>query len=302
MKKVKVAVIGSSSMAGSRFCELAKSDLDLTLADLRGGPSVDITDKNSLDAFFANYNFDWAILFSAFTDVDLAEKERGDKSGLCWQINVDGTRNVFDLCQKKHRNLIFISTDFVFDGTAGPYSETDPPGPDLNKVSWYGITKLEAEKILNDKTVRCFIIRISYPYRAKFRGKDDIARRILRLYDDGNLYPMFSDQQLTPTFIDDLAPAVNLLIRKKQTGIFHLASPKITTQLEFAKELISIFGKDPTVIREGSLKEFLKRPSATPRPIKGGLKVDKITNLGFEPTNWKNGIREIFAQSNGKLL
>ena len=296
-----VAVIGSTSMVGSRFCELATANLKLIKADLHGNIEIDITNKESTDKFFKNHRFEWIILFSAFTDVDQAEKQRDDKNGACWQINVQGTANVASACLAYQRNLIFTSTDFVFDGTKGPYTEDDKPGPNLSKVSWYGISKIEAEKIAS--RLREFIIlRISFPYRANFLNKNDFAKNILRKYRLGNLYPMFSDQKLTPTFIDDLAPAITLLIKKNQRGIFHLVSPEVTTPYEFAKNLISTFGGNPNEIKKGSIIKLLNGKNSTPRPVAGGLKVTKIIKAGFMPTNWKDGIAKIFSQSRGQLI
>lgn len=298
-----VGVIGASSMIGSRYCELAQNDFDLVKADLSGETPVDITNLESVDEFFKNNEFTNVILFSAFTDVDAAQKQKGDKSGTCWQVNVVGVQNVVNTCLKYKRGLIFISTSFVFDGTQGPYNEDSPVGPDLEKVSWYGITKIEAENIIKGELTNYITIRITYPYRARFAQKDDFAKQILKKYRQGSLYPMFSDQTFTPTFVDDLAPAIKLLLTGNQTPqVIHLASPQIATPYEFAKYLIEVFGEDPSGLKEGSIVEFLKKPGATPRAVKGALSVKKIERLGFHPTNWRQGIDAIYDQSSGKLI
>ena len=103
----KVAVLGASSMVGSRFCELSQN-LVLIKTDLKGKISVDITSRESVQSFFKKYDFNWVISFSAFTDVDAAEKQRGQKGGSCWQINVEGAQNVVNACRKYQRKLIFI--------------------------------------------------------------------------------------------------------------------------------------------------------------------------------------------------
>ena len=304
--KTTLAVIGASSMVGSRFCQLTEKGrgFELVKADLNSNIPVDITNKKSVDSFFKKYsqNFDWVVLFSAYTDVDGAQKQRGDKNGSCWQINVDGTTNIVKNCARYNRGLIFTSTDFVFDGQEGPYSEDDPVGGDLKKVSWYGITKIEAEKIIQSGIEKFLILRITYPYRAKFAGKDDIVKRIFRLYKQGNLYPMFDDQITSPTFIDDLKETIALLISKKSLGIFHIASPRTVSFYEFAKRAIKTFGGNPADVKKGSIGDFLSRPNSTPRPIKGGLRVGKISDLGFTPTDWKKGLEVIYLQSVGKLI
>lgn len=296
-----IGVIGSSSMIGSRYCELAQNDFNLVKAHLSGKISVDITDAKSTDEFFKKHQFANVILFSAFTDVDAAEKQRGDKSGTCWRLNVGGVQNVVANCLKYQRGLIFISTSFVFDGTTGPYAEDAPFGPDLERIPWYGITKIEAEKIVKSLS-RYVIIRITYPYRARFEGKDDFAKRILRNYQQGLLPPMFSDQILTPTFVDDLAPAIKLLVTENQTQTFHLASGQVTTPYEFASYLIEVFGGNARAVQKGSIADFLKRPDATPRPVNGVLLVERINMLGFQPTGWRQGIEIIHRQSGGRLI
>ena len=298
--KPTIAIIGASSMVGSRFCELA-SWANLIKTDRNGNTPLDITQEKSIDNFFKKYNFDYLILFSAFTDVDKAEKQRNDKGADCWQINTQGVKKTAAACKKYQKKLILISTDFVFDGTAGPYSENDPTGPNYRKVSWYGISKAEGEKA-GLQNANSTVLRIAYPYRSKFAKKDDIVKRILKLYDCGKLYPMFDDQFTTPTLIDDLSPAIRLLISKNVSGIFHVASEKVTSQYLFAKNVLEIFGRDTKNLQKQSAVEFLMSSKKTPRPIRGGLKVNKIINLGYKPTDWQNGIKIIYKQSDGALI
>lgn len=287
-------------MIGSRFCELSK--LQLLKADLKGENSIDITNRDSTFEFFQNNNFQSVLLLSAFTDVDEAEKQKGNKNGVCWQVNVLGVKNVVAACNRFKTKLIFISTDFVFDGSNGPYKEEDEVGPDLSKVSWYGITKIEAEKNITSFLDEFIIIRISYPYRARFEKKDDFAKQILRRHHEQTLYKLFTDQQMTPTFIDDLVPCIDLLLQKNVKGIYHLASPIPTTPYDFGFELLKVFKRDPSLVEKGSLKTSLKKAGITPRPLKGGMKTQKIEDLGFIPTEWQLGIRSIFKQSKGQLI
>lgn len=294
--KPSLLVIGSRSMVGSRFCELAKDKAQIIQADLHGENRVDITDSNQIEELFSSHQADWAVLFSAYTDVDGAELQRDDRQGSCWRINVEGTGNVVEACRKHGIGLIFISTDYVFDGQkGGPYKEDDPTGQDPAKISWYGLSKIEGEKLV--RTLKKFIIlRITYPYRADFPDKTDFARGILEKYKEGKLPPMFSDQQTTPTFVDDLSPAILHLVSKNAQGIFHLGSSDSMSPYEFAKHLIATFGLDPSQVTEGSLVQFLKN-SKTPRPVKCGMVVDKIKLTGFSPTSWRDGIAKMYAQT-----
>lgn len=299
-KNSTIAVIGTSSMIGSRYCELLPGK-KIIKGDLSSGVAVDITSLDSTENFF-RIPFDSVILFSAFTDVDAAEKQRGNKDESCWKINVEGAKNVVNLCKTFERKLILISTDFVFDGSGGPYGEDDKTKGDTEKTSWYGLTKLEAERICMSTLTDYIILRISYPYRAKFDKKLDFARQILTRYENNTLYPMFNDQIITPTFVDDIAPAIEKLLESNEKGIFHLASPESSTPYEFAKQLLSEFGKDPSKLQPASIVDFLTKDNATPRPIKGGLKTEKISKIGLAPTNWKDGISLIHKQVQDQLI
>lgn len=286
--KEQLAVIGANSMVGSQFCE--QYETPVIKGDL---PQVDITNPNLVERFFKDNQFDTVILFSAFTDVTAAEKQRNQKDQSCWQINVVGCQNVARACRKFGRGLIFLSTDFVFDGTNGPYKEENPTGPDLEKVSWYGITKIEGEKIIAKSLSNYIILRIAYPYSGKDTGKEDLILRIANRYKAGTLYPMYNDQTITPTYIPDIAPAVNLLQENDFQGTVHLASPSPVTHFEFAKALIEkarVLGPQP--ITQKSIDDDLSKPGTTPRPKNGGLAVGKIISLGFTPTDWRAGIEK----------
>ena len=296
-----IAVIGSNSMVGSRFCELTNCS-KLLKVDMNNEIPVDLTNPKSIENLYKNYNFNTAILFSAFTDVDMAEKQRNKKGESCWQVNVVGSRHVIEASKKYARKLIFISTDYVFDGQNGPYRENDSTRGILKKVSWYGMSKIVAEENCENILRDYIILRISYPYRGKFINKLDFAKQIIKRYDEGTLYPMFTDQIITPTFIDDIAPAIDLLINNNSTGIYHLASPQTVTPYEFARHLVSTFKKDPDQIKKTSINEYLKNSNSTPRPPKSALNVEKISKEGFIPTNWQKGIEEIYKQSNGELI
>lgn len=277
-------------MVGSQFCEDLENRASLVKGDL---PEVDITKTDLVENFFQNNDFDTVILFSAITDVTAAERERNNRKQPAWQVNVQGTKNVADACRKFNRKLIFISTDFVFDGSGGSYSETDPTGPDLSKVSWYGITKIEAEKRVATTLANYIILRIAYPYSGKDTGKDDLTLRIIKLFKVGNLYPMYVDQIITPTYIPDIAPAVLLLLEKNFQGIIHLASPDPCTQDEFARKLIKKSkAHGPRPLSQKSIDDDLATKGTTPRPKNGGLAVDKIISLGFTPTDWRQGIEK----------
>src|SRR3989338_7139450 len=137
----KILVTGAGGLVGSRFCELSKYKDNLVCPTKE---ELDITDKKSVERY---KDFDLVINFAAYTNVSEGEKQRGDKTGLCWKVNVEGVRNLLSITQ----NLIQISTDLVFAGVSGPYKESELAETDSDKVTWYGFTKAEAERLVREK-------------------------------------------------------------------------------------------------------------------------------------------------------
>jgi len=297
--KSKILAFGADGLVGSRFTDLYHKDTQFITPK---ATELDITDKKGLREFFAknSADFDSVINFAAITDVDGAEKERGNEDGLTWKVNVGGVENIANECKKHSKYLIQISTDFVFPGNEerpGPYSEDDTLPESLEGIGWYGWTKRVAEqraaKILNQVA----ILRITYPYRAQYAAKIDFARNILQLFDEGKLYPMFSDQQTTPSFIDEIAKVLYLLVEEKKTGVFHAASADVTTPYEFASYLLEKARGVKGVVKKGSMQEFLKAPGKTLRSRLAGLKVEKTeAKLDIKFMTWRAGVDEFVSQ------
>ncbi|MEK7112709.1 MAG: sugar nucleotide-binding protein, partial [Patescibacteria group bacterium] len=263
---------------------------------------LDITNKKAVELFFdTNHGeFHSVINFAAYTDVDGADKERSDEKGDVWGINVQGAENLAEAAKRFGKHFVQISTDFVFTGTEenpGPYSEEAKTEETPDNLTWYGWTKLVGEKRVQGINPGASIVRISYPYRANFKGKLDFARNILMLFDEGKLYPMFNDQKLTPTFIDEASKVFYLLLEEKKAGIFHVTSTDLTTPFEFARYLLEKARGVKNVVKEGSMQEFLKAPGRTKRAKLGGLLNEETRKeLGISLMSWKEGIDELVKQ------
>lgn len=310
-------VIGPGSLVGSRFVEIiggenvygAGGQLDQDTPSLAGFSPLDVTDKSSVEEVIKNFPGKFVVNFAGATLVDEIEKTKPQdlnnlqelENSIAYKVNVLGTRYIAEACKKYQKSPIFISTSFVFDGKNGPYSESDSIASDPSKISFYGWTKVLAEKEVEEAGIESLTLRISYPYRSEYPQKLDFARNLLKLYDEKRLYPIFTDQTLTPTLTDDLAPAVKLLVKKGATGIFHLTSPQVCTPYQFCCELLKVargVENADKVVPKGSLVEFQKsHPEIAKRPLKGGEKSDKIQRLGFTPTSWKEGIFRAFEKN-----
>lgn len=264
MKK-KILSTGLSGLVGSRIQEMFSDKYEFLNMDLSTG--ADITDKQAILDFINKNPADTLIHLAAFTNVNEANNQKGDKDGICYKVNVDGTQNIADICKEKGIYLIHISTDFVFAGDKQDhYTEEDPRNP----IEWYGETKAMAEEAVEKTLNHYSIVRIGYPFRAKFEDKPDIVAKTIQGLKDGTLYPQFTDMIITPTFIDDLAKALDVIIDKQPDGIYHLNGSTSLSPFELAQEIAKVFNLDSSKIKEGSLEEFLK---TTDRPYQKILKI-----------------------------
>src|SRR3990170_4281352 len=216
-KRPNLIVTGLSGLVGSRIEELLSDRFSFQNLDLSTG--VDLTDKASVKNAMGKANGEVVVHLAAYTNVDEAHHQMGDKNGACYKVNVLGTRHVAQYAAERERYLIHISTDFVFDGKKrDPYTETDRPHP----IEWYGQTKYWAEQEVQKAGGSFAILRIAFPFRTDYKLKPDLVRTILEKLKTGTLYPMFADQIITPTFVDDIAKALGTIIQKRPRGIYHV--------------------------------------------------------------------------------
>ncbi|MFH0943370.1 MAG: SDR family oxidoreductase, partial [Candidatus Beckwithbacteria bacterium] len=218
-------------------------------------------DSSQIDQVLSRHQPTTVIHLAAFTDVSKAYEQKNDQSGLVYRVNVVGTQNLAVACKKYNHYLIHISTDFVFDGSnpsANGYIETDIPHP----IEWYGETKLLAEQAVQKTLPQAVICRLAFPFRSRFPQKLDLVRNILEKLKTNSLYPMFQDQLITPTFIDDICQVLKLFIQKKPLGIYHVVGSTSLSPFDLATKIAQVF-ELKAEIKPGSFKEYLK---TDPRP------------------------------------
>lgn len=166
---MKILILGSSGLVGSRFVELYPEKEEL-LAPTHS--ELYLTDLAKVKEFISRSRPDTIINFAAYTNVSEAEDQRDNKKGDCWQINVEGVRNLVVAINPTKTRLVQISTDHVFSGMAddpGPYPESQTPETNSAKLTWYGFTKAEAERLIRQMIGQnAVILRIIYPVRALF--------------------------------------------------------------------------------------------------------------------------------------
>ncbi len=297
-------VLGAGSLVGSELARQAaaagvrveaagRTDPRPAGVPLAAFSRLDLADEPSVRSFASRRERDTAwINFAARTDVDGCEKERTegppapaavDRADSAWRINAEFPGWLAEEADRRGTPLVHISTDFVFDGTQGPYSETDRPSPLSPRLGWYGYTKGQGEERVRAARGPTTVLRLSYPYGGAAGGKADFARTLVSRARAGELYPLYTDQQITPTWIPDVARAVLRIVEGDARGTVHVASPEITTPFEFGRWAIEAFGLPIETVRGARLAEMTAGSGRAPRPLRGGLKLERIRSLGVRP-------------------
>jgi len=196
----------------------------------------------------------------------------------CWKINVGGTRALVRAAQKVHAYFIYISTDFVFDGEEGPYDETATPAP----VNTYGESKLLAEQIVEMSGLPWAIVRTVLVFgQITPGGRSNFVLWVKNQLEKGLPMKIVDDQIRTPTYVEDFAKGILLVLLKHATGIYHIAGRDTCTPYELALKIAGLMGKDPKGITRVTADTF-EEPAR--RPLKTGFVIHKaIRELGYSP-------------------
>lgn len=222
--------------------------------DIPGAKAVklDLTQFDEVAHFLAEVKPDVVFHMASIGDVDLCERERG----LAWRINVEATRLLVKMAARRGFYLLYLSTDYVFDGERGMYKEGDVPNP----VNFYGLTKLVAEEAVQtlDKYA---VVRTSAIYGLG-AGRKNFGKFLLEALSRGQEVKALVDQWLSPTLNTLLAKAVVEIVEKGLTGVFHVAGERVS-RFEFAVRLAEKFGFDASLVKPMEMREvgwFAKRP------------------------------------------
>lgn len=253
----KILVFGGSGLVGSKFIELYSQNFEINAPDIS---VLDILNKGQVLQAVEQFNPDSIINFAAFTNVEAAEDQKGDKNKICFQINAMGAKNVADAALQFNKHLIHISTEYVFDGTKelSPYTEEDQPNP----INWYGQTKYFGEQFVLGSGCPLALVRICMPFSPFYELKKDIARFFLDQLQNGNKIRAIADQRITPTLVTDIATVLKVIIETGSIGLYHVSSTDSVTPLEFVKTIAETFKLDHSLIRPISFDEYSQSKKA----------------------------------------
>jgi len=286
----EIIATGFSGLIGSRLRELLSTEFEIT--DLSKETGIDITDYDAVKAKLQSSKAQWVWHLAAYTDVQAAEKEQKlGRESLAWKINVEATVNLVNLCRELGKRLLYLSTDYVFAGDEKePYSEEDQPSPQ----GWYAQTKYEGEKAVSELGKYSLIIRTANPYRANPLGKRDFVHKMLDRLRAGQVITAPADQLFMPTWVDDLAMALKVLIENNSFGIYHVAGKSVLSPLVAAQTIAQVFGLDASLVQAIKFTEFMK--NRAPFPRYAVLKTAKIGQLGVGLHTFEEGLRCIKEQ------
>lgn len=292
--QVKVVITGSNGLLGQNLIALFLREkanykiFGFSRGDNRSGRSdfeykdIDITNKKKLKDELLRIRPDFIINTAAMTNVDACEN---DKDG-CYDLNVNAVQYLTTVCLEMNAHLIHISTDFIFDGEKGYYTEEDAPNP----LSYYGKTKLLSEQLIEESTLNFTILRTILVYGLVHEmSRSNIVLWVKESLENQKEITIVDDQYRTPTYVEDLAMSCKLSIDKKAIGIYNIASSQLLSVYEIAQEIADAFQLNKNLIKPISTST-LNQTAA--RPLKTGFDLSKTNRvLGFFPKTFKEDLQ-----------
>jgi len=275
---MRVTIFGASGLLGQALMREWKGDqvagLSVQDVDIRDAAKVrEVVEKNQPD---------WAVLAAAYTDVDGCQSN----PELAFSVNRDGAVNVAQAANQTGARLLFLSSDYVFDGTkTSPYEIDDPRNPQ----SIYGRSKAEAEVRLLEVLPQCCIVRTAWMFG---RGGKCFPDTILKLAASRPALDVVNDQRGCPTYSVDLARAIIQLCRKGATGIVHVTNAGHCSWFEFACEIVR-GARLATEVRPVSTPQ-MARPA--PRPAYSVLSSTSLRSYGIAMPTWQDALRRYLVE------
>lgn len=288
---MRILITGSNGLLGQKIVDYCTENSIEFLATSLGTnrnsnckdkhyQSLDITIYDEVNSVLSDYNPTHIINTAALTNVDKCENDIKE----CYKINVDGVTNLLKFAQNNNCHLQQISTDFIFDGENGNYSENDEPNP----LSEYGKSKLLAEeKIRSSGYMDYSIVRTSVVYgTGENLSKSNIVLWALDELKKGNTLKIVDDQFRAPTFAEDLAKGCMRILELGKTGVFNLTGPRVHSMFEIIVEIAKYLELSKDFVTPITTETLNQK---APRPKNSGLDLSKSRNeLRYSPTDIKS--------------
>ena len=266
---MRILLTGAYGQLGISLDQILKTNHDvyntgINIPKNKKGFYLNIQDKVQVKNLVNYIKPNLIINLAAITNVDFCETN----CNLATEVNTNGVKNIYDSFDGK---IIHLSTDYVFDGQDGPYSEKDQ----VNPISIYGKTKLKSEKIIL-KREENLVLRANVLYDNSAYNKANFFNWIIENLECNNHISVVDDQYNNPTWTNSIAKVINLCIENNIHGLFHWGDDTYLSRYEFSLKIAKKYNLDRSLIKKISTK---KLNQIAPRPLKGGLKKENLENL-----------------------
>lgn len=268
----KILITGGSGLLGGNLTKMACERFK-TYATYYGHPikikncntlPLDIRNSNAVHQIVAKINPELIVHTAALTNVDYCENHQKE----AWDLNVEGTRNMAKAAKEVGARFIYISTDSIFDGKRGMYTEEDTPNP----LNYYAKTKLEGEKLLSQFDLNFTIIRTNI-YGWNMQEKFSLAEWVINELQNKKKVAMFRDIFFTPILVNNLSEAIFEVAEFDLRGVLNVAGAERCSKLQFGQKIADVFGMDNSYITPISVEDF--SGFKAPRPRDPSLDVSK---------------------------
>lgn len=307
IKMIKVIITGSNGFIGQELLHQTIRAVDIEPIALSRGEDrfakksgyqyecVDIIDAVELERQIQIHQPQCLIHTVAWANVEECESDPAQ----CYHINTEPLKTLAHLAEKYNFHLIYLSTDFVFDGLNGPYTESDSPNP----LNVYGESKLEAEKLIMASNCRWSIVRTILVYGMPHDpNRSNLVLWVKKSLELNQNIKVVTDHVRMPTLVNDLAEVCLTMARREVTGLFHISGEEIFSVNEIARSVAKFWNLDESLITDVHSKDL---PSAVARPGYTGFDITKARiELNFKPRTLVEGLQMIndaFLLTNSNL-
>jgi len=291
--KNRILIIGANGMLGQRSVDFYSNlnNFELMALSIEDKPvfngvdyiSCDITNREKVKKTVYDFCPDYIVNAAAYTNVDKSEIERE----CTWKLNVKAVEHIAEAARVIDAHVIHISSDYIFDGKNGPYSERAVPNP----LGYYGRTKLASENALKISGSIYTILRTNVLYGTAPDSRPDFVKWVVRSLRDNEKIRIVTDQINNPTFIDDLVQAISKIVEFGKTGVYNIGGREFLSRYDFTLMIADYFQLDKLLIKPIVTKELKQ---AARRPLKSGLITLKAeTELGYKPHTINEALTEM---------
>ncbi len=289
---VSLVVVGANGLLGQNLIKALHQHYDIYAVSIENEPyfpvewvkhyqQLDITHRTRVIDFFQSLKPNIVINAAAYTNVDACE----DEPEKCWGVNVRGVEYMVDACTLFKPVFVQVSTDYVFDGETGPYTEEDEPNPRGN----YARSKLAAEHVVEGSNMDYIIARTQVLFGVGNRVRPNFVTWVIEQLTNHKKIRIVDDQIGSPTYAADFSEAIKRLLQKEAYGLFHVSGMDIVSRYDFALKIAEIFELDASLIERIKTKDLEQKAF---RPMNSAFKIYKLINYtGWEPHSLNDALK-----------